>query len=266
MQIEEPFHFLEEHAKNQKGQFNGDNVINVYKNCMLADNFSSSQLSKLDHYNYLENYLLPNYQQSSFREFDLSIATMINFKFSHGIHFWDYFKENNLTNKFKILLYNLLNIDKADFKYVELIEFTCFLSLCFKYIEEVFISDETQKLYDVSILKLLSKDYLKALFLRYPKFISLYKEIRAKDSPKESFCIPNLILLFWHRLVDVSSSLESAEPASFTFFEKFIELLCDLLSQYSTRKALKFYIEDTKFILKAKLSKLIIHERGNLVN
>lgn len=273
MQTEEKNAFLEELARlkldegdKPKIQFKRDNVISTYKNIILGSGYSSQQLAKLDQCNYLENYLLPNYQQTSFKELDMSVVAMINFKFSHGVHFWEYFKDNKLTAKFALLFRNILDIDKITFEFVELSEFVSFLMLCFKYTEEEFISEQTSKLLEMSIIKLLSKGYLKALFLKYPKYITFYKKLKSAELPKESLYMRNLTLLFWNRLVDVSSSIESIESAALTFFEKFVELLCDLLGQHSTRRALKFYLEDTKFVLKAKLSKLVKHEKGRFLS
>ena len=92
------------------------------------------------------------------------------------------------------------------------------------------MSEQTRKLLDISLLRLLSKDYLVGLFLKYPKFLPTYKKLKMIDIPKEAIHFPALIQLFLERMVAVSTSLDSIEHDTFTYFEKFVELLCDLLS------------------------------------
>lgn len=247
-----------------KVAFKKDDVVSVYKSNILANGYSAAGLAKLDRCNYLEQYLLPNYPAKSFKELDMSIVGMINYKFSNGVYIWDHFKEKNLTKQFTQLFNSILHIPKTEFEYVELRELVTFLILCFKHMEEDFISDETNKLLDITMWKLLSKDYLKSLFLKFPKFISLYKEIKSKEPSKEVLFIPSLVNVFWNQFVPVSASLDTVEPMTLSFFEKFVEFLCDILSQGSTRRELKFYLEDTKFVVKARLSKLYNHEKGKL--
>ena len=265
MDIEENSTLLQDLTKIRSAKglpYRQETVVSVYGKIILNNDFSSSQLSKLDQCSYLEQYLLPNYKQSSCKELDMSVMVMINFKFNHGVYFWDHFRNNNLIKKFSQLFASVLAMDKDALAYTELSEFVHFMSLSFKHVEEDFLSEETTKLLQMSMIKLLSKDYLKSLFLHYPKFLALYKKMKATSLPKECNHFPALTQLFWKRLVNTSAALEKADQHQLLFFEKYVELLCDLLSQHSTRRTLKFYLEDTKFILKAKLSKLLSHEKG----
>lgn len=251
----------------------------IYEENVVKREFSPQGLRKLDFANYLENYLLHFYTNLRAKEsltLTKSIILLINYKFQENVNFWEHFNTTDLRDKFKVLFENITSLSLGELNYIEKIEFHIFLVNIFRSYEEDFINETCLKYVSYGLWKNLSSTFLKNVFLKYPNLLKAYKKnvLNKSFDHRQTEFLVDCIAHFWSCLQKQDKMLEENENVEnksksysddqVKYFEKFLELLIDLLNQIPTRGHVRFLLQDQSFIVKCKLTKLFQSEQGTL--
>lgn len=249
----------------------------TYEENVVKKNFSPQGLRKLDFANYLENYLLHFYTNLRAKEslaLTKSIILLINYKFQENVNFWEHFNTTDLRDKFKVLFENITSLHLGELNFIEKIDFHIFLVNIFRSYEEDFINETCLKYVSYGLWKNLSSTFLKNVFLKYPNLLKAYKKnvLNKSFDHRQSEFLVECITHFWSCMqikqdtmnIENNDNQNSYSDDQVKYFEKFLELLIDLLNQIPTRGHVRFLLQDQSFAVRCKLTKLYQSEQGIL--
>lgn len=251
------YHNFLENIKSKESIFNWKTVHELYNKKISS--FAFKKLRKLDFYCYLEDYLIPNVhnveEETNKLVYFMSIIGMVNHKLSQNINYWNYLI--TFEKVFQMLIDFLLEGDFLIFNLSEKTQIIMFLNNHFKILENDVISKKLMRLTSPFLLYFTNKLYLKNLFYSYPRLISLYQKITKQIDDKSKKEYGYLIVVindYFERLknlggenMEEENKEKEIENLKIYFF-KATEFLIDLLSQITTRRFLKYYLEGENII------------------
>jgi intron-binding protein aquarius len=243
-----------------KGVFKEAIVEEIYSERGLnPKNGSHSQVVEILEYNsYLEEYLWPNFTATSSFTHAMSIAVILNQKFSSSLPAWETLRKSG-PEKFKIYLITFLQSysEQVSLSTPEKTSFVLFLINIFKSLEEPMVRDPCLRLVSLSLWKSLSVGRLKQEITQFPQLRRHWKRLlKAKGEsefgPLEAQFLPRLLDSF---LTCVEEATDPLLPVV-RYCERVLELLIDLLSQLPTRRFLRSVLQDMHLCARCRLSPL----------
>ena len=232
---------------------NLSNVDNINKISILYTKLTNDAIIELDHLKYFEDYLLPIYNTDKIhtKEHNFSMLVFINYKIVRKINIFEFLRK--YENSFGNLFENVTNYDLKHLNSNEKILYLNFLINCFLNIEEKYVANVCLKLVSILLWSRLSRGKLKELFLENPAIIDKWKMMGRLINDKPDIIKSKPGTFFPTLIQDFLNSLEQRDCDAL-FYDKFIELIIDLLSQIPTRRFLLPLLEEYHFLEKCRLA------------
>lgn len=261
---------LSQEKKAQKfPEYKVEVLKSIYSSSLNPEKYDVAKINEIDSCNYLEFYLLKYFSNETRKEisFIKSLLVLINHKFRQGIVYWDDLSSENHSKTFESIIDAFFEIETTDLNNPEKIEYLQFLINLYRHQENTFIQKKCDKIISFGLWTNLSKPFLKSLFLKYPRFLKIYKTnvLAKKFTELETSFIVKLVDLFWKVIEKANTNNEAIEDESdqsIDVLEKIIEFFTDLMSQSSTRRHFRYVLLDRKFVILCKLTRLFNSSRG----
>ncbi|KAM9954404.1 hypothetical protein ACTFIW_003945 [Dictyostelium discoideum] len=257
--------------------FDSDLVEKIYKDEMLKSD-QRVQLLELSHY--LENYLWPNFNQttSTNKYHIMSILMMVNEKSKEGLNSFQTFHskssdQESPSSNFKNLFESLLQIDLSELTDIEKCNFIKFFINAFQNVEDVLVRNECLKIVSYPIWLHLSSGRFQqesqSLSEPLEKKLRLFKKKIEKlsnnnNSNSIEIKYSNFLLDLMKQFIESLNNLERLKSSNFTQFkeslnycERFLEFMIDLMTQITTRRFFFALFDDFHFILKTSQSEFL---------
>jgi intron-binding protein aquarius len=232
-----------------------ETITEIYKTLLeerkLTKNLHNQRrlISLLEINQYFEKLLLPLYAKDiSSKEHLMTILLIMNYKLNLRINLFDFIRNNKQEEKFKDIFEDSLETDFLLMSSIEREIFLNFLINCFQNLDEKFIGNICLKLVSILNWVNLSKGSLKRLLSDNDKLIEKWKAV-VKLNRKENLVSQKSCTFFNDLLENFLFILENVgkKEENFMLYNKILEFLIDLLSQYSTRKFLLDLIREKHF-------------------
>lgn len=273
---------------NGDGEFDSELVDKIYRTELNVSS-SMQRAMVLEISQYLEKTLWPHFdpQTASF-EHVMSIILMVNEKFRENVPAWTGFHERaDLIPAFFERVLTLKDRGDHVMSIREKTNYLLFMIHCFQSLEDEKVRGAMLKLVSLQLWHSLSLGRLQMEFVQHPQLLDHWKKMLKKEaraaknsgggaSPQEKLevrFLPSLLQEFLEVLDSTVQSeskegeadeVQSVDPASQLYCERFAEFLIDLLSQLPTRRFVRALVEDAAIVVKSRLSALYAHRRGHL--
>lgn len=223
------------------------------------------------------------------------ILIFIKFKVKSRVKIFEFFGLNQENQDlFKLIFEEITNSRLIDLDYFEREIKIGFFILCYQNLEIKYIAQNCLKYVSFFLWVRLSKETLKRLLIENEKYIEKWK-ILLKLNKKEKileqkpsyyfndliddflFLLENENNVFFdysqnpenfieHNTDDTCVDINKYRRPSFIFYEKFIELIIDLLTQISTRKFILPLLREKHFIERIKITKFYLLNDENTLS
>lgn len=264
-----------EKSQDELKDFNAKIVEDIYKKEISGGDQQRIKLLEFSHY--LENYLWPNYNESSSTHgFCMSIVFLVNEKFKERIEVWKVFEESPEHFSFlfnQILQQSLIEIQiqKATPALIrEQIAILIFLNHCFSSMEVEICRDQAKKLVSLSMWSCLLPKRREEEFESIPEWKKFWKKLMKKDKPEmkeklewERHFLQNLIKKFLAILEAIPEKGKINEDVV-KYCERFLEFIIDLESLLPTRRFFNTVLDDSHLVVRCSISNLVNRPEGKL--
>ncbi|KAK4893519.1 hypothetical protein LTR27_008202 [Elasticomyces elasticus] len=214
----------------------------------------------------LERYLWPTYHNdTSSNQHVLLLVLLVNTKVKEHLPSWELFagRAEEFSGLFRRVLGLSLDVSLPTAQRTEVL---VFLVNAFQSLDQGIVRKECASLVSVGVWTNLHSETVRAE--RLAKSLQLQKAWRASGKKFDSASLPDqarlrferswlytLLLDFLDRLYDAKASKDTRQE-NLLYCERFLELLCDLLSQLPTRRYVATLLQDLNVIPAIKLSPL----------
>lgn len=264
-----------EKSKDDLKAFDASIVEKIYKKEFCSGD--QRRIKLLEFSRYLENYLWPNFNESSSTHaFCMSIVFLVNEKFKERIEVWKVFEDEseNFPFLFNQILQKTLepiNVQKANPAFIrEQIALLIFLNHCFSSMEMEICREQAKKLVSLSMWSCLLPKRREEEFTKVPEWRKFWKKLMKKDKPElkeklewERHYMQNLIKKFLATLDSIPKTGKFNEDIV-KYCERFLEFLIDLESLLPTRRFFNTVLDDSHVVVRCAISNLANRPEGKL--
>jgi len=248
-------------------------VDQIYQSDILGAGFSIKRIMMLEFSQYLENFLWPNFTETSNLAHLLSIVVVVNEKFRERVPAWTAFQLK--PDMFDTFFHMVLKWSMADNEKISLVEQTkllVFLDHCFTSMEVDLVRTHVQKLVSLPMWACLLDARREAELKAIPKWKKFWKLIAKKDAKEtpealeklqeERRFLSNMITRFLKVLHSVQEQ-ECPEDVV-DYCERFLVLIIDLEALLPTRRFFNTVLDDSHLVVRASLAPLCQRPEGHL--
>jgi intron-binding protein aquarius len=248
-------------------------VKQIYDSDIKGAGFSIKRIMMLEFSQYLENFLWPNYSDSSSLAHLLSIVIVVNEKFRERVPAWAAFQHS--PDQFQAFFHSVLKWSVAEVGEISVLEQTkllIFLDHCFTSMEVDLVRTQVQKLVSLPmwacLLEARREAELKAI-PKWKKFWKLLSKKDAKETPEnleklqfERTFLSNMIKKFLKLLYTIQE--KDCPEDVVDFVERFLILIIDLEALLPTRRFFNTVLDDSHLVVRASLAPLALRPEGRL--
>ena len=257
-------------AKSTAKKANPDVIKAQLWDHLERENFAAEQVSLLEHLQCLERYLWPTFDEDATNYHVLLIVILVNSKRRQGLPTWTLLQEP--SPRFAALFRRILELalDSSLAITIRTHLLVCIVG-AFQSLENGLIRKECAPLVSISIWHNLHSDsIIKTTLDNNPQFKKAWRltERRYENADEagkiriqfERSWLYTLLLDF----LDMLYSPNHQTVSSRLYCERFLELLCDLESQFPTRRYVNKLLRDLNVLVIAKHSPMLNSENGSL--